>query len=204
MLILFCIKCITSFAFSFHSPITRSQTARSRSTPSSSSASIKKSSSSLVSKCVSLTKCGYYRFSGDRQGASESCYTLWKIFETLGLKDSDLPVELEGLLGVKKLLKGQNDKIAQICFQNILKTSNASKKWVVICDSLIPLPSLADIIASPKSKPDILICNKDNECEIALIGEVQSSPMIWTEKKAILGATDLFRGLRETSSIPYI
>ncbi len=122
----------------------------------------------------------------------------YSLFKSLGLKnpsekkeDSDTPSEK----------KGYSDALAVKCFNKILKDCRFSKDWDVKGNvEITSLSSMEDFQCSSKERPDIIIYNKNEPEQIALTCEVQSSPMVWTEQKAILGATNLLRNLREIST----
>ncbi len=76
------------------------------------------------------------------------------------------------------------------------QTSCLSVKTIVVTDKQIPhLHELADLHSSSKQRPDMSILTMDMKRIIMCI-EVQSSPMLETERKATLLAKDLIRLLR--------
>ena len=161
----------------------RHQTSRS-----SSSAVQSKASLSAVSKVFNLSSLSCYKVV---RGAQLKMYSLLDIHNFLGLKNK--PID--------STKKEDSDAVAVKCFKKILKDCHLLKKWGVKSNVEIPpLSEMADFQSSSKERPDIIIYNKNEEEKIALTCEVQSSPMFWTEQKAILGATNLLRNFRENST----
>ena len=56
---------------------------------------------------------------------------------------------------------------------------------------------LPPLVTSTHERADVLVYNKE-DTKVVLLVEVNSSPMLYTERKAVLGAADMLRLLRHT------
>ena len=92
----------------------------------------------------------------------------------------------------------QSEYIADSCIQKILCDSKIGKITTKV-DSAIPyLSGLRDLYTSSTERYDVVVYKEmdGGKTKVVQVVEVQSSPMIKTEKKAILGASKLLKFLR--------
>ena len=90
----------------------------------------------------------------------------------------------------------ESEVLAERCIKAIadqcgVRVTTRRNKEVKLTSELPPLYN------STHERPDILVYNKDSN-RILLLIEVHSSPIIYTERKAVLGAADMIRFLRNS------
>ena len=212
-LILFCITVSPLLPLSFHRHFHNTRLSSAVAPiPSRSSTAIdgEKSSSSSFSRAIDLNLYGYYLLGGgEKQGIEIKTYSLWDIFKELNLKSVDHNLEHVDYMIANSMSvsKGNSDSVGKVCFEKILEDCRLSGDWMVLKTVALPLPdsdNQADIVSSNLKLPDIQIVKKSNFKEISQVAEIQSSPMLWTERKSVLVATDLFRNLRENTELDYV
>ena len=90
-----------------------------------------------------------------------------------------------------------SDELAERCMKAIadrcgVKVKTRRNREVKLTSELPPL------VISTHERADVLVYNEDGS-KVALLIEVNSSPMLFTERKAVLGAADMIRFLRISS-----
>ena len=123
-----------------------------------------------------------------RRGEKVDYYSLVDIVAGVGLDYSTLKAKLE------KEGHGQfNDHIiARECIEVICNEINPNLivKANVEIHNLQLLPTMT---STSRQRPDIVVYMDSTETVVGFRAEVCSSPMLYTERKAILGAADLLR-----------
>ena len=89
-----------------------------------------------------------------------------------------------------------NEELAERCMKAIadqcgVKINTRRNREVNLTSKLPPL------VVSLHERADVLVYNEDSS-KLLLLIEVNSSPMIFTERKAVLGAADMIRFLRNS------
>ena len=92
--------------------------------------------------------------------------------------------------------KGGHEDVAESCVKAIaeqcgVKVNTRRNREVQLTSKLPPL------VTSTHERADVLVYNKE-DTKVVLLVEVNSSPMLYTERKAVLGAADMLRLLRHT------
>ena len=92
--------------------------------------------------------------------------------------------------------KGGHEDVAERCVKAIaeqcgVKVNTRRNREVQLTSKLPPL------VTSTHERADVLVYNKE-DTKVVLLVEVNSSPMLYTERKAVLGAADMLRLLRHT------
>lgn len=90
-----------------------------------------------------------------------------------------------------------SDELAERCMKAIadrcgVKVKTRRNREVKLTSELPPL------VISTHERADVLVYNEDGS-KVALLIEVNSSPMLFTERKAVLGAADMIRFHRISS-----
>lgn len=140
-------------------------------------------SASSASKVIDITTL--LLFSGDTNqtepfGKDEQCYDLKALARFLSVRVSRVG----------------NEELAEKCVKAIaeqcgVKVNTRRNREVKLTSELPPL------VTSTHQRADILVYNKD-DTKVVLLIEVHSSPMLYTERKAVLGAADMLRFLRNS------
>ena len=82
-----------------------------------------------------------------------------------------------------------NDAITTACIRCVCMRINPN--WVAKANCEVPLlEQLKPMTASVRQRPDTAVYKGD---EVGFTSETCSSPMLWTERKATIGAADLLR-----------
>lgn len=128
--------------------------------------------------------------SSARRGIVSTDYSLRRIAEELKVDHVALLKKYEGE-GKKQV----NDQVAGECVSVICSTIDPN--WEVLVNEEVGgLGKLSSISSSPKERSDVsvILCNPRSSTHlVGFRAEVCSSPMIWTERKAILGAANHLR-----------
>ena len=90
-----------------------------------------------------------------------------------------------------------SDKLAQECVEAIFPGLRVCKEEEVVSPTGVKISALPAIVSSTHERAGVLLYSKDGKKLLTFI-EVQSSPMLYTERKTILGAANVIRFLRST------
>ncbi len=94
-----------------------------------------------------------------------------------------------------------NDELGTECIKTILSKSASLKKCYLTTDNEIEhMTKLEPLHTSSKQRCDMVVYADETKRKVILTVEVGSSPMLWTERKAIYGAADLLRFMRFSQS----
>ena len=148
------------------------------------------SSSSTLSKAVSISDLPYFMddAKGERRGVDAQHYTLQDMAQALGVGDISSKIEQKGC-------KNLNDQVAKACITAICNSVNPN--FVVDADmEVFGMKDLPDLCTTPKERQDIVVYADWSKTKIVFTAEVLSSPMLWTERKVIIGAANILRLLR--------
>ena len=92
-----------------------------------------------------------------------------------------------------------NELVAKDCMMAICNTSDSN--FIVVANALIEdVVYLPGLCSKAHERPDIIVYSDGYKRKVIVTGEVRSSPMLWTERKAIRGAANLLRLLRCSNS----
>ena len=163
------------------------------STSTSTSSSFKANSSSL-SKAVSISDLTFFRehSHSERRGKVQECYSLKELASAVGVDSDSLAEKLQ-----TDQHKQLNDHVAKAFMEALCNSidPNLTVECNVEVEGMRYLPSLS---SHPISRPDVVVFTSQKK-GVALTAEVQSSPMLFAERKAVLAAADFLRLLRCTS-----
>ena len=139
-------------------------------------------SASNASKVVDITKLPLFRGDDETEPFDEERHLY------------DLEA-LARFLCVRSFIGGHED-VAERCVKAIaeqcgVKVNTRRNREVQLTSKLPPL------VTSTHERADVLVYNKE-DTKVVLLVEVNSSPMLYTERKAVLGAADMLRLLRHT------
>jgi hypothetical protein len=88
-----------------------------------------------------------------------------------------------------------NDQVGKACIQALCDTVNTL--FVVEADEEIKgVKEFPILSASTRERADIVVYADESKKKVLLTLEIRSSPMLWAERKATLGAANLLRLLR--------
>ena len=163
------------------------------STSTSTSSSFKATSSSL-SKAVSIADLTYFRdhSQSEIRGEVQECYSLKELASAVGVDSDSLAEKLQ-----TDQHKQLNDHVAKAFMEALCNSidPNLTVECNVEVEGMRYLPSLS---SHPISRPDVVVFTSQKK-GVAVTAEVQSSPMLFAERKAVLAAADFLRLLRCTS-----
>ena len=92
-----------------------------------------------------------------------------------------------------------NELVAKDCMTAMC--NNNDPNFIVVADALVEdMACLPELCSKAHERPDIIVYSDGCKRKVVVTGEVRSSPMLWTERKAILGAANLLRLLRCSNS----
>ncbi len=143
-------------------------------------------STSNLSKAQSLKDIVLFEYStaSEFRGQDKQCYDLRNIADRLSVDH------------VNVKCKSRNDQIASKCILSLLKEMNLDPIPILRTDCQVShMHELSPLYTSTNERPDVVIYSCDETTVITII-EVNSSPMVETERKATLVAKDLLRLLR--------
>lgn len=155
-------------------------------------------SSSVVSKAVPISELPFFEWKwelSDQLGHSDElkAYSLKDVVKALGLNYSNILEE------IKKENHSQkphvvSDHVACKCMEEICNSIDPNFE-IRINREIGLLSQMSAMNASTHQRPDGVAINKFKH-SIALLYDVQSSPMRYTEEKAIMGAANFIRFMR--------
>jgi len=119
-------------------------------------------------------------------------YSLKDIVHLVNLNPKSLEARLQGQS------KQINDKFAGEFMRAVCSRVDPNF-YVEVNVEIELLKQLPALSASSKERHDIVVYADGSKWNVLLTVEVRSSPMLWTERKAILGAANMVRLLRNTS-----
>ena len=165
----------------------------STSTSTSTSRSFKANASSL-SKAVSISDLKFFRdhSHSEIRGEVQEYYSLKELASAVGVDSDSLAEKLQ-----TDQHKQLNDHVAKAFMEALCNSidPNLTVECNVEVEGMRYLPSLS---SHPISRPDVVVFTSQKK-GVALTAEVQSSPLLFTERKAVLAAADFLRLLRCTS-----
>ena len=139
-------------------------------------------SASNASKVVDITKLPLFRGDDETEpfGEERHLYDLEALAQFLCVRS----------------FKGGHEDVAERCVKAIaercgVNVNTRRNREVQLTSKLPPL------VTSTHERADVLVYNKE-DTKVVLLVEVNSSPMLYTERKAVLGAADMLRLLRHT------
>ena len=155
----------------------------------------KHASSRNLSRAESIVDLPYFEESIDsekRRREDLQFYSLKDIVHLVNLNPKSLEARLQGQS------KQINDKFAGEFKRAVCSTVDPNF-YVEVNVEIELLKQLPALSASSKERHDIVVYADGSKRNVLLTVEVRSSPMLWTERKAILGAANMVCLLRNTS-----
>ena len=148
-------------------------------------------SSSSLSRAQSIEDlpCFVAESDSERRGKEVLCYSLQDIALALKLN----PAALMSKLYEQNI----NDHVAKECMSAICDSVDAN--FVVESNMQIEgMGLLSDLCSKSNQRPDIIVYTSASKTKVVMFAEVRSSPMVYMERKATIGAANLLRLLRCT------
>ena len=109
----------------------------------------------------------------------------------------EIPASFDQALRIEK----QNEQLAARCVEaacNKMKFYIENDKEVMNLKGL-KASSLSSLVASSHERPDVIVYDERHK-KLLLVIEVQSSPMVFSERKAVVGAANALRFLRNSDN----
>ena len=112
-----------------------------------------------------------------------------------------LHIDAESTISViKQEYNNVNDQFAKRCMEAIIQKARLSSYYVEANCEVTGMRDLPQLCSSSIERPDIIVYTNLSKQQIVLIGEIKSSPyMLYTERKASIGAANLLRLLRSSN-----